>query len=299
MTTLGDIVNDVLVELHGQTADLEQITFLTVNIGTTDIQYTVDDASQLSRGLVEVDDELMWVTRIDQTNNIVYIAPFGRGYRGTVAASHASGTQIMNNPRFPRGSVVQKIQQTQYEIYPEIFAIMKDESNLTNPVVTTYPVPANCDIIIRARYQTIGPSMLWEPIRRYDLNQQANVELFPTGKTIDIGDRMFPGRPIQITYLSRPTQLVNDTDVLTDTGLDDNVRDVLMYGACYRLVAGLEVAKLQAATVEQGYDRGTYVGTTGAATAGSKYYLSLFQERMANERMRLLQLYPTVTHLTR
>lgn len=299
MTTLNDLVDEVLSELHGQTSDLEQVTFCTAPVGLTDTTITLDDASQLSRGLIEIDDELLWVTRIDPVNNIAYIAPFGRGYRDTTAATHLTGTMVTNDPRFPRFSVIQKIQQAISEMYPEFFVVGVDESNTVNPVQITYPVPANCDIILSLRWQTVGPSQEWLPVKSYRFNSDADTAAFPTGRSVDIKDAMFPGQTIRITYTSRPAPLVNETDTLASVGLDDGVRDVIVYGACYRLVAGLEISRLQTTTVEQGYDRQTYVGSAGAATAGSKYYLSLFQERLDNERQRLLQIYPTTTHMSR
>lgn len=299
MTTFADLVDEVSAELHGMTEDLEQATFLTAEIGAADLTLQVDDASQLSRGLIEIGDELLWVTRIDPQNNNVTVAPFGRGYRGSGALTHAKNTAIVDNPRFPRASIKQKIQQTLSEIYPEIFVVKTDESSTVNPVQFAYPVPADCDTIITLGWKTIGPSQVWEPIRRYDLNTKANTATFPTGRCVNIGDRMVPGQTIRLTYIARPGTLTSATDTLDSTGLDDNVRDILVYGACYRLVAGLEIARLQNTTVVQGYDKTTYVGSTGAATAGSKYYLGIFQERLANERARLLQIYPSFTHLSR
>ena len=298
-TTLGDLIDETLSELHGQTSDLEQVTFLTQDCATTDLQIYVDDASQLSRGLIEIDDELIWVTKVDTSANVVTLAPFGRGFRDSNITAHTANTMVTNNPRFPRITVTEKIQQALSETYPELYVVSSDESNTTSPVRTSYPLPADCDMILSAAWQTVGPSQLWEPIKKYRTNMHADMTVFPTGRSIDIGDMMYPGRTIRIVYVARPAPLVNDTDTLEQIGLDDNVRDVLIYGACYRLVAGLEVARLQNATVEQGYDRQTYVGTTGAATAGSKYYLAIFQDRLENERDRLLRIYPTVTHMTR
>ena len=297
MTTLNDIINDVNTELHGMTANLEQVTFLTADIDTNDLVLNVDDASQLSRGLLEIGDELMWVVHVNQQANTVTIAPFGRGYRSTTAAAHTVNTMITDNPRFPRQTIVQRVQQALSEIYPEIFVVRSDETNTVNPVQLNYPVPADCDIVLSISWATVGPSLVWEPVRRYNLNTNADPTVFATGRSVSIGDVMFPGRAIRVTYVSRPGQLVNNTDTLDDIGLDDNFRDILMYGACYRLVASLETSRLQMTRIEQ-TDRAQYVNS-GAATAGSKYYLGLFQERVQNERARLLQVNQSFAHLSR
>lgn len=296
-TTLNDLINDVNTELHGLSSNLEQVTYLTEDVGLTDLVLSVNDASQVSRGLLEIDDEILWVSDANRSSNTVTIAPFGRGYRGTTPATHTANTMATDNPRFPRQTIKQRIQQALSEVYPEVFVVKSDVTNTVVPVTTTYPLPADCDNVLSVAFQTVGPSHLWEPVRRYMLHTDADTTSFPTGRSIDIADPMFPGQPIKITYTARPGTLVNNTDTLDSTGLDDNFRDVLMYGACYRLVASLESARLQMTRIEQS-DRAQYV-SAGAATAGSKYYLGLFQERLQNERARLLQVHQSYAHMSR
>lgn len=296
-TTLLALIDETLDELHGHTADLEAMTFLTQDISSTDLRLVVDDASSISTGLIEIDTELLWVTRVDQTQGIVTIAPFGRGFRSSVAASHTANTAVTDNPRYPRYLVQQKINQAIDEYYPELFVVKTDESNTSSPVQVGYPVPADCDTIISLHWRTIGPSQKWETITRWKFNPHADTTVFPTGRSVDIADGMSPGQTIQVTYIARPGQFVNLTDTLDDIGLDDNLRDVTVYGACYRLVGGLEISRLQTSTISQS-DRDQYV-SSGAATAGAKYYLALFQDRLDNERQRMLQLTPINSHMTR
>jgi len=296
-TTFENLIDETLAELHGQTSDLEQVTFLTANINATDLTLSVDDASQVSRGLIEIDDELMWVTRVDPTANQVYIAPFGRGYRSTTAATHTANTMVTDNPRFPRSAIKSKINETIGEIYPEIFTVKTDESNTSNPVLVTYPAPSDCDVILELSWKTIGPTREWLPVKRYRLNTSADSTAFPTGRSVDIGDPMHPGQVIRIVYIAPAAQFVNLSDTLTSVGLDDNAKDILLYGACYRLVAGLEVARMQTTTVQQS-TRDQLV-PSGSAMKGSQFYYSLFQSRLENERDRLLKIHRTNTHFTR
>lgn len=296
-TTFEQLIDETLSELHGYTSDLEQVTFLTAPIGPTDTTISVDDAEQISRGLIEIDDELIWVTKVDTNANVVTIAPFGRGYRGTTAASHTANTMITDNPRYPRASIKQKINDTINEIYPEVFAVKTDETNTAIPVVVTYPAPADCDVILQLRCRTIGPSREWMPIKRYNLDTSADTTAFPTGKSVDIADPMYPGQPIRIVYIAAPSQFVDLDDTLATVGLDDNVKEVLLYGACYKLITGLEVARMQTTTVQQS-TRDQLV-PSGSATKGSQFYYSLFQNRLENERDRLLKIHRSNIHFTR
>lgn len=297
MTTFNDIIGDVNTELHGMTENLEQVTYLTAPIDGSDLTFQVNDGNQVSSGIIEIDNEMLWVDSVDRNAGSITVSPFGRGYRNSTAAAHDLYAMVTDNPRFPQAIIAKRIQDSLSEIYPEIYVVKSVESSTVNPVQTTYPVPADCDNILSISYRTVGPSQLWAPVRRYTLHTDADPTAFPTGRSIDIGDSMFPGQAIRITYSAAPGPLVNGTDTLASTGLDDNFRDILMYGACYRLVASLETSRLQMTRVEQS-DRAQYVNS-GAATAGSKYYLGLFQERVQNERARLLQIHPSYTHMSR
>lgn len=62
---------------------------------------SAETAGEISRGLIEVDDELMLVQKVSQSDGIVTLLPGGRGFR-SVAATHSAGALVTNNPKFPR-----------------------------------------------------------------------------------------------------------------------------------------------------------------------------------------------------
>ena len=61
MTTYNDLVNDTVIALSGYTSRQDQATYLTQDINETTTSFTVADGSIISRGIIEIDDELMWV----------------------------------------------------------------------------------------------------------------------------------------------------------------------------------------------------------------------------------------------
>jgi hypothetical protein len=295
--TFGQLIDLVLSNLHGMTSDLEQLTNLTQDIQSTDLSFTVDDASQVTRGLIEIDSELMWVKSVDQQNNIVTLASFGRGFRETTASTHTNGTMVMNNPRFPRLDVSTAIQQTLYAVYPDLFQVKTDESNTVVPIQVAYPLPADCDLIIDVRWKNIGGSSMWTQVRRYQEDTRADATAFPTGKSVEIFDGMAPGQPIKVTYVAQPGQLVAEADLLSTTGLSDSCQDVLIYGACYRLLSSLEVSRLQTYSIEQS-ERSMLV-PPGSATQASKYYFGLYSQALQREATSLQKFLPNKTHLVR
>jgi hypothetical protein len=52
-----DMVDEVLINVAGYTQRQDQATFLTVAMVEADLQFTVQDGTVLSRGLIEIDDD--------------------------------------------------------------------------------------------------------------------------------------------------------------------------------------------------------------------------------------------------
>ena len=85
---------------------------------------------------------------------------------------------------------------------------------------------------------------MWIPVRRYRVDRSPDATAFPTGRTIDIYEPMIPGRPIKVVYFGSFSPLVNPTDTMLAAGMPDSMRDVLVYGAAYRMLASLESARV-------------------------------------------------------
>src|SRR6266480_3713898 len=95
--SVASLVDEVLDTVHGFRTQ-EQRTSLTSTLNASALTFTVSDANYVSRGPIEVDDELMHVSMIDGTTNTVTVEPWGRGQGGTTAATHTSGAKITSTP---------------------------------------------------------------------------------------------------------------------------------------------------------------------------------------------------------
>lgn len=295
-TTFKDLQNAVISIIHSGTVDQEMRCALAGDIDAAQLTFTVDDVSQLSRGLIEVDSELMWVKTTDPASNTVTLSPFGRGYGDTTATTHNVGAMVVNTPRFPRQSVKNAIQDTLNSVYPDLFQVKTYEGDTSVSTQLTYSVPADVGWVIRVEWDTIGPSGMWRPVRRWKLDPSADATAYPTGKTLDIYQGMVPGRTIKVTYAASPGELTNDTDTLVSTGLTEDCRDVLIYGAAARCLQAMEAARLNPGAVEQQHR--AELTPPGAATNAARAYFQLYQMRLEDQRDHLQRLYPTVSHLT-
>lgn len=289
--TFLDLQNRVKQLLYGITWDQEQYTYLTANIGATDLTFTVGDATQISRGLIEIDSELMNVQSINPNTNQLTIFPFGRGFYGSTAATHLANTSVINNSKFPKIRVQEAINDIINEVYPTLFAITTSEFPKI-AVQYNYPLPSTVDNVLQVNYQVIGPSLTWPSMRRWRFDPNASPGTFPTGKSINLQEEVTPGRLMRVTCVSQPQPLLNDTDGFAAvSGLPETAKDAIVYGAAAKLMVAYDAARLQMDSVEAS-ERAALTQPTSAANT-SKYFMAIYQERLDLEGKKLRDRYPT------
>ena len=115
--------------------------------------------------------------------------------------------------------------------------------------------------------------------------------------TISISDGIIPGRTVQVVYTKKPTQLQNDNDDFTTSGLPDSAREVIILGAAYRSAAYVDMGRIPAISAEAGaQDQSNPVGS---ATNMSRYFYQMYQQRLQVEMARQAEQYPPRTHYSR
>lgn len=286
MTTFDQLVRQVRQQLLGFTLNQESMSFLTVAMNATDTTFQADGESigNLSRGLVEIDDELILVKKWDMASGTVTVmgGPNGRGYEGTTAASHAVNALITSNPAFPKARIKEAINEAIQCLYPELVVFSSTDITKLAPQVE-YQMPADCADIWYLVGQTIGPSKVWQPLPNWRFNSKADPTAFPSGRSVQIFDYVTPGQAIRAVYAKPPGSLVNGTDdFAATTGYPDRYVDMVVYGTCMRLLPALESARLQQQAVEA-TERATLVPPASAAKAMAMY-AQLYQQRLAEER---------------
>ncbi len=302
MVTFNDIVSRVKQQLLGYSRDQASISYLTAPMGVLDTQFTVDmdTVKNISRGLVEINDELMLVKSRDPSSGTVTLMAGinGRGAESTTIGTHDINSIVTSDPRYPRQRIKEAINDTINGVFPDLWVFGEYEF----PWIASryeYPVPADVEFIHKVETNTIGPSGIWFPNTSYRFDPKASTTPgqtkptpTPTGKTIQVlRDYITPGRNVRITYAKKPGNLTDLTDDFeTATGFPDRYIDLIVYGACWRLIPAYESARLQQTAIEA-TERADLV-PTGSASKASQYYLGLYQRRLEEERDRLFRLYP-------
>jgi hypothetical protein len=296
--TLGDMKGRIKQLLQGYTRNQEQIAWLSVGMSPSDTTFTVDieSVARVSRGLVEINDELLLVNKYDSSNGVVTLAAGlnGRGRESTTPATHAINDIVTMDPDYPRQRITEAINDTIQATYPDLY-LMDSFEFPKRAARYEYPMPAESEGVLRVTVDTIGPSRVWFPSQAWRYNPQASTDPIDgsaTGKSLQIMDFIVPGRQIRVMYTKKPGVFTSDSeDYETTIGYPERTQDMIMYGATARLLGGLEPARLQQKSVEA-TERAPLV-PAGAASNASQYFWGLYKKRLDEEVDRLHQLFPT------
>ena len=298
-TTFGQLVDKVAFNIQSGAAQQETATWInqTAGITASATSFVVNETNQMGRGLIEIGDELIYVDKVDNLTKTVTVAPWGRGFRGTTAATAANSAKVVIAPIYPRKLIKDAINDVIQSSYPELFGVGTHTFTF-NSAVTTYSLPSTAEYILDVKWQTIGSTKEWMNVRRYDFDKAANTTAFANGKTINIFDSIDPGRTVQVIYAKSPSNLTSDSDVYeTVTGFPSSTVDVITYGAMARLLMNIDAARVPAQSVESDMlDQSKPIGS-GSATA--RFYLGLYTQRLQQEAAGLRDLYPPRLHYKR
>jgi hypothetical protein len=294
VTTFDDVIEEVTSNLQGYTAATDQVTYLTSTCGVSDLGVTVADASILSRGIIEIDTELMWVTQSSPGAQSFTILPAGRGWRGTVAAIHPTGTTVTAAPAVPRFIVRREIVNQINSLYPGVYSVNSMEFTYNNVLQIGWPLPAEAADVLDVRWKDYNGN--WQRIRTWELENGADTTDFPTGVTIRFHG-IPQGRTVQVVYATIPTVPVSDTDLFSTTGLSAGAKDLVVLGTMARIVPMMDVSRLTVAYVpveEMSQNR-----PAGGALAVGKYLEAKYAMRLQQERAILNSNFPARVHFTR
>jgi hypothetical protein len=200
---------------------------------------------------------------------------------------------VISNPAFPKARIKEAINATIQTLYPTLVVFASTEITKLAPVVE-YELPADVDGVWYVTGQLIGPSKVAQPLPNWRYNPEARSSLFPSGKSIQLFDYVTSGQAMKVVYSKAPSTLVNGSDELTTTGYPERYADLIVYGACKRLLPSLEAARLQLQSVET-TERAPLVPPQSAARAAS-LYASLYAERLEEERARQWDEVPNYAH---
>ena len=298
MATFNEMVNEVKTNLQGYTLKQDRLTYLNAAITSVSTNMVVGSSSNLAKGTIEIDDELIWIDNFVTASNTLNVAPgFGRGYQGSTPTSHAQYSQVTLSPSFPRISIKKAINDTINSLYPRLWAV--DSYTFTfNASQTTYALPDDLEAILYVSWQTTGSSKEWLPVNRWRADGMANLATFNSTNTINIYENIQPGRTVQVYYTTTPDTLDNNSDDFADvTGLPASSQDVVTLGAAYKLLSFIDSGRISLTSAES--DLADSKIPSGAGANNSRYIYALYQQRLNEESLKLQDKFPIRLHYTK
>lgn len=291
--TFGSLIEEVILSLQGFGVNKDQMVTLTSEMTDSSTTFEFDETEQISKGIVEIEDEIIWVKSV--SGMTATIPPWGRGFKGTVAASHSSGTAVAVNPTWPRSQVGRAIQDTLKGLYPTLFTVGSTEFDIT-PTQWQYEMPATALKILTVEWK-FNAIDGWNRLDAWDLSHSANTTDFPSGVALSLGCMFSAGTRIRVLYAKTPTLFTATTDLFTSTGLPLSSKDVVLLGAAGRMLGWLDIGRLPVQAVEA--DALDSPRPLGTAAALKDKLRADYQTRLAEEQRALLARYPLMTHFTR
>ena len=298
MATFNEMVNEVKTNLQGYTLKQDRLTYLNAAINSVATSMVVGSSSNLAKGPIEIDDEIIWIDNFSTASNTLNVAPgFGRGYQGSTPTSHAQYSQVTLSPSFPRISIKKAINDTINSLYPKLWAV--DSFTFTfNASQTTYALPDDLEQILFVSWQTTGSSKEWLPVNRWRADGMANIATFNSTNTINIYENIQPGRTVQVYYTTTPDTLDNNSDDFADvTGLPASCQDVVTLGAAYKLLSFVDSGRISLTSAES--DLADSKIPSGAGANNSRYIYALYQQRLNEEALKLQDKFPIRLHYVR
>lgn len=249
MTTFADTIEEVGAVLRGYTRNQDQSTYLTADFVNGDTSFTVAKGSRLNSAVVQIGDELIEVDDIDRVSGVVTVPPYGRGAQGTTAvATHLTNSRVTSNPTFPRFRIKKAVQDSVLALGGLLFNVSKYTFS-SDATRLSFGLPANTSAVFDVRWLTPGSDHNWQPITSWGINLAADLTDFPTGVSIDIADSMTPGMDVSVTVGLDPVEFTDESDTLADIGVNESARDLLVYGAVWRLLSGVDAARLSSTSL--------------------------------------------------
>jgi len=299
MTTLSSMTSEVSRKLAGYTLRQDRQTYLTADVSTTDLTITVKSATNISNGVIEIGNELIYVESYDRNTGVLTIPPYGRGYDGTQVSNHAENSKVIISPTFPSLDIKNAINETILSVFPGVYATGSHTFTFS-AARTTYPLPNEVENVIAVSYEEIGPSKEWAPIRAWRVDPMSNLDSFDSNNSLSIYSGVQPGRTIQVYYSAQPSVMENlSDDFESTTGLNSSCKDLIILGAAYRLVSFIDPGRLTFGSAESDQNSQIAGRSYGAGSNAAKYLLALYQQRLREETDKLQGRNPIRVHYTR
>ncbi len=289
MTTVATVLNRASRQMLAGVVEERNKLAASLTSGDTSVVTTYDLGGLRTGSVFEIESELFYVWDANPATKTLTVE---RGYAGTTAASHASGTIVTLNPRFPRAQMLDALN-----------ADLDDLSSTANGLfrVVTVDLTYNGSdrqinitnsgtilelLDVRLRYLADD-----HPVLSYvRLQTGLPTTDFASGNTLVLDEPIMAGS-LRVRYKAPFTRASSESsDLTTDCFLPATCDDIVEMGVVMRLMAGREIKRNFIES--QGDTRRPDEVQAGAIANSIANIQRLRRERVIAEAGRLKAQYP-------
>lgn len=287
-TTLDSLTEEILANFQGYSTSPDQVTALTAAVSATDLSIPLASVETgLGTGMVEIGDELLYASAVDPDTGALKILPKGRGWRGTTAVPHDIGDTVVVSPLVPRYRVKAAINDVLNAVWPNLFGVTTYTFTYDSGYTAGWAIPPDVEMVLAVRYQdSLGE---WRDVTSWGVVHGLGV-----GSLLRITGSVLIGSTVEVVYGKRPAPFASGSSLLSETGLSESAKDILMYGAMVRLVPALDVGRLGVQYVPA--DELDQPRQLGSAMALAREFQNVYTAALQKEQLYLQNRYPARVH---
>jgi hypothetical protein len=290
MSTVGTVVDRTVRQLMSGTVDERNKIVSSVTATSTSVAMLYDLGGIRPGGVIQVDNELMYVWEISAGSKSETVE---RGWNGTTAAAHAANAIVTVDPKFPRAQIIEAINAELDDLSSPVnglFQIKTLELNY-NGTWSMINLPTTDTIIDLVSVSLRYIATDYPKIRRCRLIRDLPNDDFNSGYGIRFDEQVRAGRMV-VVYKAPFTNVTSESQNIQNmTGLPTSCEDILMMGAQIRLVSPREVKRNF--TESQGDTRRAEEVPFGSVTGSVNQIIRMRRDRIISESAKLKRQYPT------
>jgi hypothetical protein len=290
MSTVGTVVDRTVRQLMSGTVEERNKTTAALTATSTSIVFQYDLNGIRAGGVIQIDNELMYVWEVSSGSKTVTVE---RGWNGTTAAAHITSSIAIVDPKFPRAQILEAINAEIDDLSSPMNGLYQIKSlelnyNGTWNMISLPTVDKIIDLVsVTIRYIATD----YPVIRKCRLIRDLPNDDFSAGYAIRFDEQVRAGKMI-VVYKAPFTNVTSEAQNLQNiSGFPSTAEDILMMGAQIRLVSPREVKRNF--TESQGDTRRAEEVPTGSVSSSINNIIRMRRDRITAEAARLARQYPT------
>ena len=290
MTTAANVIDRALRQLLSGTVEPRNKLQISIDANDTSVVTTYALEGLRQGQTFEIDSELFYIWEADNGTKTLTVE---RGYAGTIPVAHADGSLVKLKPRFPRAQMLEAINDELADLSSPVNGLFQVKTvdidyNGSDTMIDLDGVTDIIDLLgVSVRYLTDD----YPVARRVRLVRNVPTDDFPSGLALRFDQGVFPGR-LRIVYKAPYSPVASESDnLLTVSGVQDSVVDLLVLGGQIRLMGPREIKRNF--TESQGDTRRAEEVGAGAVSGSITNLLRMRRDRIISEAAKLKRSYPT------